>query len=446
VVVSFADVTAMKERERELVHHALHDPLTDLPNRRYFLEHLGRLLQGGRGKKRTADAVLYIDLDGFKRVNDRYGHGTGDQLLVESARRMLRAMGPGDVLARLAGDEFGALLASAGQPERAVEVGRALIEVMDEPFAIDGITTGIGASIGVTMVQDNDEDPKEVLNRADASLRRAKEAGKGRLVEFSPEVDQEARRLVQLERDLKYAQERGELALEYIPIVGLDGGDAVGEKAGLRWEHPRYGAVPVEQMRRLVRDAGLAQDLQKWVMREAVARAVAHPEAGRHARVFLSVAPELLLNEGEERFRELLEESGVDAGRLVLAVHAADDAEDDHLAEVAKEIAGLGVELMLESAGEGRTRSRRAAEFPYHWIGMHPLGIGRTLADEPSRAMLHGVLDSLREVGVKAVAETDGSGAYDLDTLRSLGFEFVLGRPSDVPEAAEMPDTHTTPA
>ena len=437
VVVSFADVTALKERERELVHHALHDPLTDLPNRRYFLEHLGRVLAGRRG---AGSGVLYIDLDGFKRVNDRFGHGTGDRLLVEVSRRMARAVHPGDVLARLAGDEFGALLSSTGSSDRAVAVARAVIDAMDEPFTVDGITTAIRASVGVTMVQQDDEDPKEVLDRADASLRRAKEEGKGRLVEFSPAVDQEARRLVQLERDLPYARERGELSVEYTPILSLSGGGAVGEKAGLHWQHPQFGVIPPERVRRLVRDTGLAQELQKWVIREAVARLAQLPREGAHARLFLSVVPELLVEDGRERFRELLGETGVEPGRLVLAVHAADDAEDDRLADVVKHIGELGVGLMLEASGEGRTRSRRAVEFPYHWIGVHPVGIGRTLADSASRAMMQGVLDSLREVGVRSVAETDGSGPFDLDTLRGVGFEYALGRPIGAPSGGGVPD------
>jgi len=426
VVVSFADVTAMKERERELVHHALHDPLTDLPNRRYFLEHLDRVVLHGPHPRPEADALLYVDLDGFKRVNDRYGHSMGDAVLVEVGRRMLRAVRAPDVVARLAGDEFGVLFADVGDAERVAALGRELVAALSRPFEIGGLVIRIGASAGLTRVQREDDDPKEVLDRADASLRRAKEEGKGRLVEFSPEADMEARRVVQLERDLSFAREHGELSLEYAPIVPLRGGGAVAERARLRWRHPRFGDIPPARVRALLRDTGLAGELDRWILREALARIAERSSNGRGVPVAVPVAEEQLVSGGPDLFREVLAASGVEPRRLVLAVHAADDAENDALVEVVEGIGALGVGLMLTAAGEARSRSRRAP-FPYQWLGVHPAAIARSVADEPGSAMMRGVLDSLRRTGVRTVAETDADGRFDVEVLDGLGFGFVVG-------------------
>ena len=446
VVVSFSDVTALKLREQELVHHALHDALTDLPNRRYFLEHLERAVIRDPRPRLEGDAVLYVDLDGFKRVNDRYGHGTGDTVLVEVGRRMMQTVRPGDVVARLAGDEFGLLLSRVGGAQRAVEVAREVISTIAGPFVIDGLAVQIGASVGLTLVDPSDEDPKDILNRADASLRRAKEAGKGRLVEFSPEVDQAARRQVQLERDLPFARGRGELSLEYAPIVPLTGGPAVGETARLAWHHPHLGRVEPEHVQRLLRETGLAAGLDTWVLREALSRMAQLPAAGRYAQVAVPMAGELLVSDGPERLRSQLDASGVEPGRLVLAVHAADDAEREELVAAVKEIATLGVGLMLAASGETRTRSRTAAEFPYQWLGVHPVVIARSLVDQPGRALVRGVLESLRQSGVKTLAEVDAVGPYDAGELSGLGFDFVLGRPSEVPVEPGREERSPVPA
>lgn len=433
VVVSFADVTALKERERELVHHALHDALTELPNRRYFLEHIERAVIRDPSPRPEGDAVLYVDLDGFKRVNDRYGHAMGDAVLKEVGQRMLRAVHSQDVVARLAGDEFGVLLSRIGTPERAVAVAQAVIDALGRPFDVGGLGIHIGASVGLTLVREDDRDPKEILDRADASLRRAKQEGKARLVEFSPSVDLEARRLVQLERDLPFAKERGELSLEYAPIVPLAGGPAIAEMARLAWLHPRLGEVTPDRVRRLLRETGLASDLHDWILRDALARTAARPAEGRHARVVVPVAEELLMAGGLERFRDALAQSGLQPGRLVLAVHAADDAENDELVTAVKEVASLGVGLMLTASGETRTRARQAAEFPYQWVGVHQAFIAHSLGDAPSRAMVRGILESLRGSGVKTVAETDADAPCNTGELAELGFEYGLGRRSDAP-------------
>lgn len=432
LVVSFSDISALKQRERDLAHRALHDALTDLPNRRYFLEHLAAVMEsrdGGAGPPSSLDVVLYIDLDGFKRVNDRYGHATGDRLLVEASRRMVGAVHANDVMARLAGDEFAALLSGVGTSERAAAVAHRLVDVLGRPFTIDGITIRVGASIGLTPVQNDDTDPKDVLDRADVSLRHAKEQGKARFVEYSTTVDEAARRVVQLERDLPYARERGELALRYMPIDPLDGGEPVVAKAGLAWNHPRYGSVHPAMVQRIARETGLAEVLYTWAMHEVVDDLSRPRLPELRTPVAVSVTPQQIFREGHERFCDLLADSGLDAARLILAVHAHDDTEWPDLASAARRFAELGAGLMLEHAGEGRTPSRRSSEFPFHWATVHPSAIDRALVDELSRTMTLSLFSSVTRAGLKLVAEPRLDEPHSVDDLRSLGFTHILGEP-----------------
>ncbi len=446
VVASFSDVSVLKERERELIHHTLHDALTDLPNRRFFLEYLGRIVEDPERAEHALDAVLYIDLDGFKRVNDRYGHGVGDSLLVRVAHRLALVVHPNDVVARLAGDEFAALLTNVGSSARAVDVARRIVDAMAEPFAIDGMDVRIGASVGVTLVQGEDADPKEVLNRADVSLRRAKQDGKSRFVQFNERVDLDARRAIQLERDLPYALERGELAVDYYPVLPLAGGPPVAEKAVLRWTHERYGRIEHDQMLELAREIGLLPDLQRWVGRQALRRLMRFPGDGRHACLIVSTPRETLGDDSAERVRQALGEAGVAPSRMVMAIDAGDDSEaDDELMGLLKRLAETGVELMLESSGRGRGRPRQHSEFPYRWLGGHRDAILRGLESRANRVMTRGVLDSIRRVGVKVIAEVVAGVDHAPEQLAELGFDYALGEPAASSAAAQDAPAPTIP-
>ncbi len=433
VVVSFSDISALKLRERDLAHRALHDPLTDLPNRRYFLEHLAAAMErreagtGGAGAPSSHDAVLYIDLDGFKRVNDRYGHATGDRLLVEASRRMVGAVSSKDVVARLAGDEFAAFLNGVGTSGRAGAVAHRLVDVLGRPFTIDGITIRVGASVGLTPVRSDDTDPKDVLDRADISLRHAKEQGKSRFVEYSTTVDEAARQVIHLERDLPHALERGELALRYAPIGALDGGEPVIAKVGLGWNHPRYGSVDPAMVQRVARETGLAENLYAWTLTEVVDELSRSPEL--RIPLAVSVTPQQVFGEGHERLCDLLAESGLDPARLIISVHAHDDVEWPGLAGATRSCAELGVGLMLEHSGEGRTPARRGKELPYHWVTVHPSAIDRALSDELSRRMTLSLFTSVTQSGLKLVAEGRPSDSHSIDDLRSVGFTHILGEP-----------------
>ena len=424
VVASLADVTPLKLRERELVHRSLHDPLTDLPNRRFFLEYLAR-----RALRRDepAGAVLVIDLAQHARVNELYGHAMGDRLLKAAAQRIAGTLGPNDFAARLGTDEFCIYLPEARAVDTAVAAAQAVADVMAEGYTIDGIPMAGGVTVGVALLRSGDDDAEEVLDRADASLRRAKrEVGRGP-VAFSPEADESVRRSIRLARDLVRARERGELTLRYDPIVRLGDGATVGERSRMRWNHPRAGEVDEDATREIARRSGLAPELSRWALGACLRRARSVPRGEGRLLLTVSVSPDMLLGDGVRRFRELFAETAVDPASLILAVDAEDDAEDPRLADAARAVGQLGVGLMLEHSGRGRTRARAAAEFPYQWLGVHRSAIHRGLREEAGRVVTRGVLHSLRDAGVRTLAETPADGPFQTEELRSLGFDYRCG-------------------
>lgn len=225
------------------------------------------------------------------------------------------------------------------------------------------------------------------------------------------------------------ARERGELAVDYDPIVRLGDGAAVGERGRLSWRHAREGEIDPETTGELARMAGLVPELSRWPLGWCLQRLSALSGADTEAVLALSVSPDMLLVDGAARFGDLLEDTGVGPGRLVLAVDADDDAEDPRLAEAASAVGRLGFGLMHEHGGRRRTRPREASEFPYQWLGVHRSAIRRGLREEAGRAVTRGVLRSLREAGVRTLAETAADGPFRPEELRSLGFDYRCGAP-----------------
>lgn len=435
VVTSIADVTGLKERERELAHHALHDALTDLPNRRFFLEYLSHVLAARERERSALDAVLFIDLDGFKRINDRYGHGAGDEVLVQVAQRLAASVRPQDVVARLAGDEFAALLRGVGSLEEAGDVAQRVVDALQAPLRTDEVEVTVGASVGVALCRADDEDPKDVLIRADVSLRRAKEDGKARYVQFSEQVDRATRRAVRLERDLPHAEAYGELDVELRPILELEGGDPVGVKAILRWTHTELGAVDDDTLWQLARGSGHDGRLRVWCLREALRRLQAG-SSGNDRVVVLTAARQHLVPQAAERLVDLIHESGAMAGHVIVAVRsedlrpAGDEARArDALAEAYEGLAHLaraGVRLMLAGVDDHAPSLRELEGSPFRWVGVR-FGAARIPDGNGRGSVLRSLLAALGHEDVTAVAELDGE-VVERERLLDLGFRLAVVR------------------
>ncbi len=271
-LVLATDVTERRRSERALRHNALHDALTGLPNRVLFMERLTQGMRRGTDGGDRQFAVLYIDLDRFKVVNDSLGHVTGDELLTEAARRLAMCAGPAVLVARLGGDEFALLVEDGADQTTVANIAARIVQAIAVPIAVHGRELVVGASIGIAMGLVTYCRPEEVLRDADTAMYRAKAAGGGRYVVFDAAMHARAIGRLELEAALRCAIDRGEFTLHYQPIVALPSGQMAGLEALIRWERPGSGLVLPEQFISIAEETGLIVPLDRWVLQEACAQ------------------------------------------------------------------------------------------------------------------------------------------------------------------------------
>jgi diguanylate cyclase (GGDEF)-like protein/PAS domain S-box-containing protein len=356
VVVTTRDVTAQKQLEAQLQHNAFHDALTGLANRALFADRLEHALdRTDRGQ--TPVAVLFVDLDDFKAVNDGSGHGAGDALLTAVADRLRRVLRPGDTVARLGGDEFAVLLEDAGT-EHAEATAARLLAVLAEPFPAAGTEVRISASIGIAVGAAGLHDSDELLRHADVAMYAAKEAGKGRSAVFAPDMDSAIIGQLRMKAELARAVERGEFTVHYQPTVELASGRFAGVEALVRWQHPERGLVPPLDFIPLAESTGLIVPIGRFVLREACRQMRAWHDA-YPAEPPMTVSVNLSARELDEpglvaSVRAALEESGLDAAHLVLEITESLLLVDlPTTLRVLLELRALGVRLAVDDFGTG---------------------------------------------------------------------------------------------
>jgi diguanylate cyclase (GGDEF)-like protein/PAS domain S-box-containing protein len=264
-----SDTTQRKLAEEQLLHDALHDALTGLPNRTLFVDRLSHRIRHSRREKDRLFGVLFLDLDRFKLVNDSLGHVAGDELLVETARRLELAVRPGDTVARLGGDEFAILLEDVHDPAAAVHVAERIQTSLKEPMKVENQEIVSTASIGIAMSQTGYEKAEDVLRDADTAMYRAKSEGRARHEVFDSAMHARAVSLLQIENELRQAIEREEFRVFYMPIVSLASGRIDGFEALVRWQHPQRGLVSPLDFIPVAEDAGIIIAIDRWVLRRA---------------------------------------------------------------------------------------------------------------------------------------------------------------------------------
>jgi diguanylate cyclase (GGDEF)-like protein/PAS domain S-box-containing protein len=359
LVLNCRDVTERHRLEEQLARRAHYDNLTSLPNRALFADRLGHALARA-SRSDAAISVLFLDLDGFKVVNDSLGHVAGDALLVTASHRLLACIREGDTVARLGGDEFAVLIEdSAG--ETAEIVAARMIEELAEPFDIDGRQIRIGGSAGIVTWSARGPalTADELLRRADIAMYRAKAAGKGRWVTFSEPMHDEAMLALDLQSDLTSAVENGEFELYYQPEIALDTQTVIGVEALVRWRHPRLGLLAPSQFIPLAEQSGVVHGLGRWVLREACQRLRQWNSERPQGSAPLTVAINLSARQFEhgglaDEIAAAIRESGIDPPTLRLEITetmALDNV--DHTAATLLRLKALGVQLALDDFGTG---------------------------------------------------------------------------------------------
>ncbi len=279
------DITQRKRAEEQLLHSALHDSLTGLPNRASFYDRVDLALERARGRQRSRFAVLFLDLDRFKLINDGFGHAAGDRLLIEIAHRLRRAVRPGDTVARLGGDEFTVLIPDVSGQQEAVSVALRIHDALGQPFLVGNNEVYTTASTGIALSSPRYDNPDEILRDADIAMYQAKSEGRARHYVYDQTLHPQVLSQLHLENDLRRAIERDEFRLFYQPIVEVATGRIVACEALLRWQHPDRGLLPPSEFLSLAEETGLINPIGEWVLRTGCHQALTWPAAtdGRQA-------------------------------------------------------------------------------------------------------------------------------------------------------------------
>jgi diguanylate cyclase (GGDEF)-like protein/PAS domain S-box-containing protein len=374
------DITARKAAEERLQHNAFHDCLTGLPNRALFLDRVGVSIAHTKRRVGYVFAVVFLDVDRFKTINDSLGHTVGDDLLVAMARRLEALLRPGDTVARLGGDELAVLLDDLTEASQAMRVAERISREIELPFNLGGHEVFTTASLGIALSVAGDyELPEEVLRDADTAMYRAKASGRERYVVFQREMHESALALLQLENDLRQAIEREEFALFYQPIVSLATGRLDAFEALLRWRHPRRGLVHPEHFISLAEETGLIVPLGWWVLREACRQLsewqALHPQAHPLAVSVNLSAKQFMQADLIQRVEQVLGETRIAPGSLRLEITESTilggaDTAIGKLLELRK----LEVQLQIDDFGTGYSSLSEL-----HRLPMDTLKIDRSL-------------------------------------------------------------------
>jgi len=428
LVAVFSDLSAIKHSQQELDFLAHHDPLTGLPNRLLFGE---RLQQAARvsGDLAPGGALLLLDLDHFKHINESLGHSVGDQLLRMIGERLRDSLPGVATLARLGGDEFGVICPGVVQSDAAAQLAQHLLERLREPFLIEGETLFIDASIGISLFPDDGDASEALLRNADSALFRAKASGRQTLSFYSEEMTAQARQRVKLEAELRLALEQGQLRVHYQPLHRLLDRQLVGVEALVRWAHPQRGLVPPGEFIPVAEDSGLIGEIDHWVLREAC-RQMRLWQAGPAAPRFVAVnVSSRLFSRGalDVQVAQVLEETGLDPACLELEVteSAIMDAPDNARA-LLQRLRQLGVHLAIDDFGTGYSSLARLKDLPVHKLKLDRSFVAGLPGDAGDAAIARAVVALGSSLQLQVLAEGIET-AEQADFLLAIGCPFAQG-------------------
>ena len=422
-VETYEDVTERRRAEARIAHMARHDALTNLPNRVQFRECLDQALsQLGRGH---GFAVLFVDLDHFKTINDTLGHPVGDRVLLAAAERLRACARDVDTVARLGGDEFAIVQSGVARPDDAVELAARIVRALGDPFDLDGQRVQISASLGIAVAGTDGTSADKLLKNADLALYRAKLDGRGAYRCFEPEMDARLRARRALELDLRSALDNDEFELFYQPLVDLPSNRLSGFEALMRWSHPTRGMVSPTEFIPVAEETGLIVRIGEWVIRRACAEAVKWPTS---LKVAVNVSPlQFKSPRLVDQVTEALRSSGLPARRLELEItESVLLADNDASLATLRRLHELGAHISMDDFGTGYSSLSYLRSFPFDKIKIDQSFVRDLDVKEDSRAIVRAIISLGHSLDIRVLAEGVETAAQ-LELLRRAGCGEVQG-------------------
>jgi diguanylate cyclase (GGDEF)-like protein len=442
-------LTRLRELQDELRHQAYHDSLTGLPNRAQLSDALAQTLAETNGQ---GVALLFLDLDDFKTVNDTLGHAVGDELLIQVADRIRDSIRPGDVPTRLGGDEFGVLVAGV-EVTGAREIADRLVEALRVPFSVVGREIFVRGSVGIALAEPG-ASADELIRNADVAMYSAKGTGKGNHAVYTVEMHDRVARRLELSAALDRALERSDMSLRYQPIVRLADGCTVAFEALLRWRHPKHGFVPPGAFLPLAAENGVLLPITRWVLRSACSEArrwdaARPPEDGNGIGVTINLSPSDLQNPHlVDDVEAALELSGLRPTRLTLEItETAAMADPSAALRTMRELRSLGIRLALDDFGTGHSSLESLGEFPVDLLKIAKPFVDRLSAEPADPTFVDAILRLGRSLGMRSVAEgveTERQAELLLATGCDFGQGFWFARPLVAESVVEFLRAETT--
>ena len=445
-VIVFHDVSAARAMSLQMTHAAQHYVVTNLPNRLLLNDRITQAIALARRQKKTI-AVIFLDLDRFKYINDSLGHATGDQLIQSVAKRLLACVRASDTISRQGGDEFAILLSEIATPEDAAKCATHILLSLSEPHSVGGQDLRIVGSIGISVYPEDGEDAETLIKNADTAMYHAKECGRNNFQFFKLEMNLKAVERQSLEGSLRCALERKEFLLHYQPKVNLNTGEITGVEALIRWQQPDRGLLQPSQFVSIAEDCGVIVQIGRWVLREACRQARAWQEAGLPPLpIAVNVsAVEFSDNGFVAGVRAILSETGLESRYLELELTESVLMEDaESMAAVLQELKAMGVHLAVDDFGTRYSSLSYLRRFPFDALKIDQSFVNQISSDPDESAMVSAIINmgkSLKHIVIAEGIETQQQRAYLRAHSCAEGQGFLFSPPLPATEFAHLLQT-----